>query len=106
ARHDEQWKVSEKTIVLNDIVKQSVRSFQTAFHREIQLIAEADVKVTTDEQKLKQLLYIFLDNANKYSDKLITVKITIKDGEGMIAIIDQGVGIPEEELDNVFDRFY
>ena len=106
ARHDEQWNVKEETFSLKTIMEQSIRSFQTAFHRDIESHIQDDVMVVSDQQKLKQLLYIFLDNAYKYSDHSITVKMKAKDDKAMISISDQGVGIPKSDLENIFDRFY
>lgn len=60
----------------------------------------------SDEAKLRQLLFIFLDNARKYSDEQITVRIEAAGQERMIVITDRGIGIPLEELPKIFDRFY
>ena len=59
-----------------------------------------------DTQKLKQLTYIILDNAKKYSEDIITVEVGVKDESPFIQIIDKGLGIPKDDLEKVFDRFY
>jgi signal transduction histidine kinase len=64
------------------------------------------IEAVTDVQKLKQLLFIFLDNARKYSDELISVYIGRTGNEAYIRIEDRGDGIPKAELPKVFDRFY
>ena len=64
------------------------------------------MKVTSDVQKLKQLLFIFLDNARKYSDEYISVYIGKTSDEPYLRIEDRGIGIPKEDLPKVFDRFY
>src|SRR5699024_5319445 len=57
----------------------------------------------------EQMLIIFLDNAIKFDTehKHITVSSErLKDGDIEIAITDSGIGIPAEEIDQVFNRFY
>ncbi|NOU92392.1 HAMP domain-containing protein [Paenibacillus sp. LMG 31456] len=58
---------------------------------------------------LKQIVLIVLDNAVKYSlhDKTIEINVsTLQNNTVNIQIVDQGIGIPEEDLPFVFDRFY
>ncbi|GIN21285.1 MAG TPA: sensor histidine kinase [Bacillus bacterium] len=106
ARHDEQWQADMKEIQLNSFIEESIRSFGTAFGREISLNAEEHVKVKTDPQKLKQIFYILMDNAQKYSDAPISVNIRVEDKKALIEVVDKGIGIPKEELTKIFDRFY
>ncbi|MBD3920931.1 histidine kinase [Paenibacillus sp. PR3] len=65
-----------------------------------------------DEQRLLQLLVILVDNAVKYSPSgtLVRVKLAEEKQRGhrvlAIAVIDQGIGIPAEEQEKIFERFY
>ncbi|KIL50240.1 histidine kinase [Jeotgalibacillus alimentarius] len=61
---------------------------------------------TADPQKLKQLIYILMDNAIKYSESAIHVAIKVELDQGVITVTDKGIGIPEGDLPKVFDRFY
>ena len=63
-------------------------------------------KALADDQKLKQLTFIILDNARKYSDEIITVEVGRKTDKPYIRVIDRGIGIPKNELPKVFDRFH
>jgi two-component system phosphate regulon sensor histidine kinase PhoR len=74
---------------------------------------EADVQqelppVRGDEDRLGQLLINLLHNAVKFSDPggPIMVRAWLQDGEVVLSVQDQGVGIPRAELDRVFERFY
>ncbi|MBU2703751.1 two-component system sensor histidine kinase KdpD [Sporomusaceae bacterium BoRhaA] len=57
---------------------------------------------------LEQVLVNLLDNAIKYSpaDKLIELRAFVEDTKLVVSVADQGVGIPEEALEKVFEKFY
>ncbi|GAA0134005.1 two-component system sensor histidine kinase YkoH [Paenibacillus sp. YSY-4.3] len=106
ARLDEKWNVEIQLISLPELVEASVRSFREGYKREINLDIESAVTVKTDPQKLKQLLYILMDNAHKYSEAPVHVIVRTEHQKAFIEIIDQGIGIPSAEIDKVFDRLY
>lgn len=63
--------------------------------------------VVADPGKLRQVLDNLLSNAVKYSEggTTIAVRVTADDDRAVIAVEDQGVGIPEGELAAVFEPF-
>ncbi len=64
--------------------------------------------VLGDADRLKQLLFILLDNAIKYTPPTGQISAGLRrDGpQAEITIRDSGIGIPAEDLGHVFDRFY
>ncbi|NOU68637.1 hypothetical protein GC096_31885 [Paenibacillus sp. LMG 31461] len=59
--------------------------------------------------QLKQLIYILLDNAIKYTPPggQVTITYCVKqNGRPMLQIADTGIGIPKNELERIFERFY
>lgn len=107
AKHNEQWNLRIESVDLYSLVFSSAKAFENAFNREVILEPSGEpLFVKTDEQKLKQLLFIFLDNARKYSDAPIAIEFGGLGHEAVITIADNGIGIGEEELPKVFDRFY
>ena len=67
-----------------------------------------DVIVDMDKDKLRQIMFNLLSNAYKYSEYggLVTVKLKQEDDRVEISVIDNGVGIEEEDLEHIFERFY
>lgn len=100
---------------LNELVSQTVRSFS---HRaraetiELDLLNSHSLFVNSDRDKVKELLYLLVDNAIKYTPRGGTVTLSFGLNPGnpkksfFIAVQDTGVGIPLEEQDRIFDRFY
>lgn len=106
AKHHEHWNLSMKVIDLEALARDSAKVFRNAYGREVVVTAKGEVKGYSDEAKLRQLLFIFLDNARKYSDGDIYLTLEASGQERVITIVDRGIGIPREELPKIFDRFY
>ncbi|MBM3461115.1 MAG: cell wall metabolism sensor histidine kinase WalK [Armatimonadetes bacterium] len=64
--------------------------------------------VLADEDRIRQVLLILLDNGIKYSKSPGKVRIRARqrDGHVEVAVIDQGLGIPKADLERIFERFY
>jgi two-component system sensor histidine kinase CiaH len=67
-----------------------------------------DDTVSIDTSKIYQVLVILLDNALKYTEAkdTITVKSYEKDNKCFIEVQDTGIGISDEAISHVFERFY
>jgi signal transduction histidine kinase len=74
----------------------------------VRLDHEAQVTVSGDRDLLKQLILNLVDNAIKYSpaDGDVTVSLYERESAVEIVVADQGPGIPPEQLDRIFERFY
>ncbi|MFC0417098.1 cell wall metabolism sensor histidine kinase WalK [Cytobacillus solani] len=64
--------------------------------------------VEIDADKLTQVLDNIISNALKYSPEggKVTFRVEEKLGMIVVSVSDQGVGIPKENIDKIFDRFY
>lgn len=78
-----------------------------------QLILDIEPGITNilcDEMRATQVISNLVANANQYTHEngTITVKISHSDDVGFVqfSIADSGIGIPKEEQDKLFDRFY
>jgi two-component system, OmpR family, sensor histidine kinase VicK len=76
-----------------------------SFKREI---TEDAIFVEIDEDKITQVLDNIISNAMKYSPEGGTITFRVKELDDQIiaSISDEGVGIPKDNLDKIFDRFY
>ncbi|MCM3173817.1 HAMP domain-containing sensor histidine kinase [Paenibacillus sp. MER 99-2] len=106
AKQPEQWNVQLERVDINRLVQDSTRAFREAYHREVICQDAGQTWAISDESKLKQLLFILLDNARKYSEEQIEVRVKTHHQESWIQIADTGIGMSEADLAKVFDRFY
>jgi ligand-binding sensor domain-containing protein/signal transduction histidine kinase len=102
-----------ETLPVLDLVEDSLRMNSGALARhEVELVRDYRdaATVTTDKHKVMQILINLVRNA-KYAcdetgrtDKQITVRVTSDDRGVKIAVIDNGVGIPPENLTRIFNH--
>jgi two-component system, OmpR family, sensor histidine kinase ArlS len=89
--------------IFRDILKQ----MKIVYRREIDLVLkESTIIIKADELKIKQVIFILLDNAIKYSSGRIECLLKQDENHAFISIKDYGIGIPRAELKNIFERFY
>lgn len=99
-------------MVTFDIVEiaQELTDFYTVSHEIHQINFESPepIIIDGDPEKMKQLLNNLLSNAVKYSPNggTILINITSELGFAKIRIQDEGIGIPQETIPKLFDKFY
>lgn len=81
---------------------------QLASGQHLVLDAIEPVSLAGDEDRLKQLLLILLDNALKYTPAGGEVRLSMQQQpeQAEVTVSDSGIGIPAEALPHVFERFY
>ena len=65
-------------------------------------------EIKIDRTKINQLMVILIDNAIKYTEEGDSIEIStfLKDGKCIIEVKDTGIGVSEEGLTRIFERFY
>lgn len=103
-------KLSNDQLDVSDVVAAAIRrARQTWPERQIVTTFGSEIPTTRgDAALLEQLVFNLLDNANKYSpkDAPTTVLIERETNYVVLKIQDRGMGIPAEDLERVFEKFY
>ena len=110
----ESGRMKLKTIEQNvvPIIKRIIYAFQSFaerkrislnFHSELE-----EIKLYIDEDKIDKILSNILSNALKFTQPggCINVKVFINGSYVEISVLDNGIGIPNKQLNKIFDRFY
>ncbi|MFB9278364.1 sensor histidine kinase [Cohnella cellulosilytica] len=106
ARSRSGWNANPEALDLEQLAIGEADAFRKAYRRDVHVEAESPAVVLCDRSLLRQLLFLFLDNARKYSEEPIAITVGADGESAWIRIADRGVGIPKHELPKVFDRFY
>lgn len=105
------YELKKEDILIDDLIKETTIpyiEFAKMENKNIELDLNYNKKTNIDKNKINQLLVILLDNSIKYTqeDGKIIIKTYEKEGKCNIEIADNGIGISDEGLKHVFDRFY
>ena len=75
---------------------------------QLEIEPEPPVFVEIDPDRVGQVVSNYLSNAPKYSqpDQPVAVVLGMESQQARVAVLDEGVGIPESELEHVWERFY
>jgi PAS domain S-box-containing protein len=73
----------------------------------IETYSNEPIIISSDYEKIWQVFSNLMSNAYKYTDEgTITFGIAFKEKEQVFFVRDTGIGIPQNEIDKIFDRFY
>ena len=97
-----------KRTSLLELLKESIDSVNDTRYKIVLDSPSEDFIVSVDSQKIMQVIINLLTNAIKFSSPGTTIYITaIRIGDQVkISVADQGVGIPQQHLDKIFNQFY
>ncbi|MDZ7672337.1 MAG: ATP-binding protein [Halanaerobiales bacterium] len=96
---------------IKDIVEETVKIFEEKKDKNQRIklnIKNKNLKTNVNKNEIKQALINLIDNALKFSEKDTTVEVGLKDenNEIKVWVKDNGIGIDEKEIKNIWERFY
>lgn len=104
--------LTKENFDINEMIRNILLSFEAR-------IVEKDIKlkvifikesswVYADAQKIERVIHNLLDNAVKFTPEsgIIIIETSYQDDKIFISISDTGIGMDEEELKHIFERFY
>ena len=109
ARADTGREMQHRTVDLGDIVTAAASELEpVAGDHEISVSAPAGVKVDGVRDELHRLVLNLMENALRHTDPGTAVEATVerRNGEVILAVEDDGPGIPPELQEKVFERFF
>ena len=98
-------------IELRDVIQEGIdQSQMRADSRNIEVIlsVQNDCSIKGDRSQVLMAISNLIENAINYSPEKTRVAITLRSQNGLveISVTDQGLGIPEKDLERIFERFY
>ena len=90
---------------LAETVSSEVTSVGSRTHKVIYFAPECAPTIEADEARFRQLLRNLLDNAVRHARRQVWVAIECEECSAIIAVSDDGTGIPDEDRERVFERF-
>ena len=104
--------LNRESFDIHDVIRSTAASFEgTCTQKKISIelvLATRHLSVFADKHKIQQVLYNLIDNAIKFSDpdSIITVETTERGEKVFVSVKDNGVGIPRDSLNKIWERFY
>jgi signal transduction histidine kinase len=102
--------MAHEVVAFDDLVRQATLQSQSLFAAKglsLDLAVVDELLVVGDPARLTQLVLNLLSNAARYTDRGgVRVEVRRVYGQALLEVRDSGIGIPPEQVDRIFERFY
>lgn len=100
--------VTKREFDIVSLVKSVVN--ETAKHSAFEIELQAaeglnELRISADPERVTQILHNLLENANRWAESKIQVRIGSTESDFWLQVLDDGPGVPEAERENIFERF-
>ncbi|MBQ3791879.1 MAG: HAMP domain-containing histidine kinase [Clostridia bacterium] len=96
---------------LTQVLKETAERYSRLYMRQglsVHFEADADYTVRADKTRILQVVYNMINNGLSYTgeDGKVILRLAENGGKVRVSVTDSGPGIPEDQLPNVWDRYY
>jgi signal transduction histidine kinase/ActR/RegA family two-component response regulator len=104
-------RLNVRPVRVGQVIDETIESLRTAAAaKRIQIRKEVDATagpVLADPDRLRQILWNCVSNAIKFTPERghVIVRLSVEANEALLSVSDDGIGIPQEFMPHVFDRF-
>ncbi len=106
ARADSGLDLALAPVELRPLVAEAARQVAALRPDRTISVAAAELAVAGDEDALRQLILILLDNATRHARTAVSIVLGAEGGWARLMVADDGPGVPVEERELIFQRFY
>lgn len=102
-------RIEKKEFWLNELITEVIRESKLIAPNHIISSDKNDtISIVADYKMLKQMLRVFVDNSIKFApeNSVIDISSELQGNKVKITVSDRGIGIPKDEVEKIFDRFY
>ena len=110
-RMDNRKEMRRESVNMSELTLETIHLLTPAAEQRRQTLTDdvrEDIMLYGDRSKLGQILYNLTDNAIKYTPEEGTIHVSLKQEDGRIIwrVKDNGIGIPKDDQEHIFERFY
>ncbi len=110
-RMDNKGEMKRESVNMSELTLETIHLLTPAAEQRRQTLTEdvqEDILLEGDRSKLGQILYNLTDNAIKYTPEEGSIHVSLKQEDGRVIwrVKDNGIGIPKDDQEHIFERFY
>ena len=106
ARADSGRRLGRAPVELKPLVEEVGRQAAALHPRQKLNVAAGRAALDGDEDAIRQLVWILLDNAFRYAASTVELRLSTDSGWARVTVADDGPGVPARDRERIFERFY